>query len=276
MVIATKFPSYVVKHPHKVVWLVHQHRQAYDLYGTPYGNMSDSPADSRARQMVREIDNRTLGEARRIFTIAQNTTDRLAHYNGIKAETLYHPPKLAQQLYHQSYGDYVFSPSRLDPTKRIHLLIEALAHVKSQARCIISGTGPETAKLQTLAQQLGVSERVEFVGFVSDERLLELYANCFSVFYAPYNEDYGYVTLEAFNARKPVITASDSGGVLEFVENERSGYICYQGEPARIAARIDQLYAQRDLCQKMGNVGYEKVLPICWDDVIAKLTAGIT
>jgi glycosyltransferase involved in cell wall biosynthesis len=217
-----------------------------------------------------------LKEARRIFTIAQNTTDRLAHYNGIKGETLYHPPKLAQRFYHQSYGDYVFSPSRLDPTKRIHLLIEAMTHVKSQARCIISGTGSETEQLHALAQQLGVGERVEFVGFVSDERLLELYANCFSVFYAPYNEDYGYVTLEAFNARKPVITASDSGGVLEFVENGRSGYICYKGKPERIAARIDQLYAQRDLCQKMGNVGYEKVLPICWDDVIAKLTAGIT
>lgn len=275
MVIAAGFPSYAVKHPNKVVWLIQQFRQVYDLYGTPYSDFTDSPEDQGIRQLIMAIDNQTLGEARRIFTNAQNTANRLAHYNSLKGEALYHPPKLAERLHNQSYGDYVFSPSRLDPTKRIDLLVKAMAHVKSGARCVISGMGSESEQLCILAEQLGVSDRVEFVGYVSDERLLELYANCFAVYYAPYDEDYGYVTLEAFMARKPVVTASDSGGVLEFVEDRRNGYVCTKGTPKKIAAGIDHLYAQRDLCQKLGIAGYEKVRSINWDNVIAKLTAEL-
>jgi glycosyltransferase involved in cell wall biosynthesis len=275
MVIATRFPSYVIKHPHKVVWLIHQFRQVYDLYGTPYSDFTDSPEDQRVRQLVKSIDNQTLGEARRIFTNAQNTADRLAHYNGLKGEALYHPPKLAERLHNQGYGDYVFSPSRMDSVKRIDLLVQAMAHVKSDARCVISGTGTEAERLRALAEQLEMSDRIEFTGYVDDEQLIELYANCFSVYYAPYDEDYGYVTLEAFLARKPVITASDAGGVLEFVENRHNGYVCEKGVPKKIAARIDHLYAQRDQCRRMGNAGYEKVQFINWDNVIARLTAEL-
>ena len=52
MVIATKFPSYVVEHPHKVTWLVHQFRQAYDWYGTPLSDLSTSDEDVELRQSI--------------------------------------------------------------------------------------------------------------------------------------------------------------------------------------------------------------------------------
>jgi glycosyltransferase involved in cell wall biosynthesis len=275
MVIATRFPSYAIKHPNKVVWLIHQFRQVYDLYGTQYSDFTESPEDQRWRQLVRSIDNHTLGEAKRIFTNSQNTANRLARYNELEGEALYHPPKLAERLHNQSYGEYVFAPSRLNPSKRIDLLVQAMPFVKSGAQCIIAGTGSDEDRLRSLAVQLNVSDRVKFTGYVDDNQLIDLYANCFAVYYAPYDEDFGYVTLEGFMAHKPIITASDSGGVLEFVDNGQNGYICGKADPQEIASFIDQLYTQRNLCREMGTAGYQKVQFICWDDVIAKLTAGL-
>jgi hypothetical protein len=65
-VIATRFPSYLVKHPHKMVWLVHQMRQVYDLLGTPYSDFVESGRDQKVIDMVRAMDRRGLGEARAV------------------------------------------------------------------------------------------------------------------------------------------------------------------------------------------------------------------
>jgi len=195
LVIATKFPSYVVRHPNKVVWLIHQFRQVYDLYGTPYSDFSDDPEDKRIMELIRSIDNRTLGEARRIYTNAQNTANRLARYNGLKGEVLYHPPKLDGFYHNEEYGDYIFSIGRLDSMKRVDLLIRAMQYTKTRVRCLIAGSGPEKESLLALIEQLGLGNRVRLLGYVDDKRQIELYANCLAVFYAPYDEDYGYVTL---------------------------------------------------------------------------------
>jgi len=275
MVIGTQFPSYVVKHPNKVVWLISQFRQVYELYGTPYSDFTNSPEDRRIMEWIRSVDNLTLGEARKIYTNAQNTANRLARYNGLKGEALYHPPKLDQFYHNEEYGDYIFSISRLDRMKRMHLLIEAMQYTRSGVRCLIAGSGPERDYLQRLIKKLKLGDKVRLLGYVDDERQVELYANCLAVFYAPYDEDYGYVTLEAFKSHKPVITASDSGGVLEFVEDGCNGYICDSRNPEEIATKIDYLFEHRALCRAMGDAGYDKVKDISWDHVIDRLTEGL-
>src|ERR1019366_1954820 len=89
-----KFPSYLVRHENKVVWLIHQFRQAYDRFGTSQSDFTASPEDTRWRELIAEADRTGLTEARKIFTNARNTADRLARFNGIEAEALYHPPPL--------------------------------------------------------------------------------------------------------------------------------------------------------------------------------------
>jgi len=275
MVIATQFPSYTLKHPNKVVWLIHQFRQVYDLYGTQYSDFANTPEDRRIRDLIHAIDNRTLGEARRIYTNAQNTANRLARYNGLQGEALYHPPKLDEFYHNESYGDYVLSVSRLDSMKRVDLLVKAMQHTRSGIRCLIAGTGPEEKSLQRLVEKLRLGDKVRLLGYVDDRRQVKLYANCMAVFYAPYDEDYGYVTLEAFRSRKPVVTASDSGGPLEFVENERTGYVCDSTNPRQMASKLDHLFTHRNLCPTLGEAGYNKVKGITWDYVIARLTEGL-
>jgi glycosyltransferase involved in cell wall biosynthesis len=272
LVIATKFPSYVVRHPNKVTWLIHQHRQVYDLYGTDHSDFTDSPEDRHFRAVIRRIDNESLAESQRIFTNARNTASRLARYNDLHGEPLYHPPKHDGRYRNEGYGDYVFAVSRLDRIKRLDGLVRAMAHTRSDVRCRIAGTGPMEPELRRLASRLGVADRVEFLGYVDDDQLIDLYANCFAVYYAPYDEDYGYVTLEAFKSHKPVLTAPDSGGVLEFVEDGENGFVIAVDQPASMGERIDQLHADTRLAARLGVAGHARVSGITWDYAIERLT----
>jgi glycosyltransferase involved in cell wall biosynthesis len=276
LVIATRFPSYAIRHPNKVVWVIHQLRQVYDQLGTAYSDFrADDPEDRRIMEMVRALDGASLKEARALFTNARNTAERLARFNGIRATALYHPPQHDGRYRSDGYGDYVLGVGRLDPTKRFHQLIRALRHVRSGVRAKIAGSGPERGRLEAMVERHGLRGRVELLGFVPDERLLELYAGCRAVFYAPFDEDYGYVTLEAFKSSKPVVTCSDSGGVLEFVEDGVNGFVCPPERPRRLAAVLDRLYREPETAAALGRRGGEKVAAITWDHAVAALTATL-
>ena len=93
IVVATKFPSYVVRHREKRVWLVHQFRQAYELDGTELGQFGPSPEDRALRRQVQELDRIALGEATRLFATSANVAGRLERSTGLVAEVLPHPPQ---------------------------------------------------------------------------------------------------------------------------------------------------------------------------------------
>jgi glycosyltransferase involved in cell wall biosynthesis len=270
-VITLKFPSFVIEHPYKVSWLVQQFRQAYDLYGTPHSHFDTSPEDTELRQAIYRIDTQTLAESRHIFTISRNVTDRLRQYNGLSSEPLYPPPPWDGRFYNSGYGDYIFTISRLNEMKRVSQLIRAIACARTPVRCRIAGRGVELPRLQALARQLGVEDRVEFLGFVSDEEALANYAGALGVYYAPLDEDYGFVTVEAMKSGKPMLATNDSGAVLEFVEDQVTGFVTAVGDYPAMADGIDRLYLDRASAERMGATGQERVRAITWDLTIQKL-----
>ena len=274
-VICLQYPSYVLRHPCKIVWLMHQHRSAYDLQGTPYSDFSDSPADQAYADMIRRLDTQTLGEARALYAISRTVADRLQRYNGLRATPVYQPPPRAERYHCESYGDYVFTVSRQDPQKRNDLLIRAMPYTRSGIRAVIGGTGPVLEANKALAVELGVADRVEFLGFVAEERLITLYANALAVYYAPFDEDYGFVTLEGFLSRKPVVTARDSGGTLEFVKDGKTGCVFDPEDVAGLARALDGLMADKGQAERMGEAGYRRVDGITWDAVVHALTEMI-
>ena len=273
LVIGTKFPSYGVQHPNKVVWLVHQYRQVYDLFDTPIG-LAQTPDALEIKKTVEKFDELALKEAQKIFTISQNVTKRLKNFNQLESDPLYSPPSLAGRYICKDFQNYVLSVGRLDQLKRNDMLIRSLVHCDRKMRVKIAGKGPEAEKLASLAASLGVSERVDFLGFVSDDELIELYANALAVYYAPVDEDYGYTTLEAFLSKKPVITFVDSGGVLEFVKDEENGCVCRPDEE-EVASAILKLSSNLTLSRQLGEAGFERVKDISWDNVIDKLTSTL-
>jgi glycosyltransferase involved in cell wall biosynthesis len=269
-VIATNFPSYFVKHPNKVIWLFHQHRPVYELYGTVYSDFGTEPGDADIRDIITAGDTRAISEARRVFTTSRNVARRLETYNGIVGEPLYHPPPLFRSLACEGYGDFILMPTRLEAHKRPELLIEALRLCRSDAKGVLVGGGSLESDLRQRVEKYGLEDRIEFAGFVDDGRLLELYARCRAVLYPPYDEDYGYVTLEAFLAGKPVITTVDAGGVLEFVADGTTGLVT-EPTPEAIAGAIDRLAGSRELCRRLGEAGRRAVAGISWDHVIRRL-----
>jgi glycosyltransferase involved in cell wall biosynthesis len=270
LVIATKFPTYFVRHPNKVTWLFHQYRAIYDLCGTPYSEFDHTEADVHLRDRLIALDTEVLSESTRLFSNARNTAARLARYNGLIAEPLYHPPPLAGQLRSGPYGDYVLSVGRLEANKRVDLIVRSMASTDSSIRLIIVGEGPLRQALERTAEAAGVSQRVVFTGPIDAAALVDLYAGALAVVFPPFDEDYGYITLEGFLARRPVITTTDAGGPLEFVEEGRTGIVC-EPAPAALGAAIARLAADRHLASSLGNAGYERAIAIKWDGVIERL-----
>lgn len=275
LVIPTKFPTYGVKHPNKVIWLMHQHRAAYDLYNNKeHFGMGTIENGARMREVVRQFDQTSLAEAKRIYTISENVGKRLKKNNGYDSQTLYHPPAQYGKYYCDKSENYILSVGRLDPLKRNDLLIRSMNFCDENIKLLIAGRGPEYEYLKGLTASLNLNSRVKFLGYVADDELLKLYAKALGVFFAPVDEDYGYITLESFLSKKPVVTCQDAGGVLEFVRNGENGLVC-QSEPEQIGNAIDKLYNNKQLAEEMGKYGYDLVKGINWDHVIDVLTEGI-
>jgi glycosyltransferase involved in cell wall biosynthesis len=276
LVIATKFPSYLVKHPHKVAWLFHQHREAYDLFGTPYCSFRDTPEDEEVRQAIHTMDAASLVECRAIYTISRNVAERLARYNRLHGTPLYPPPPHLGRYRDDGPGDYLFYAGRLDRLKRLELAIDAMKRVRGGARLKIAGSGPLAEELRKQIVGLGVEDRVELLGFVEAEDLIRLYAGCRAAYYAPLNEDYGYVTVEAFLSGKAVLTTTDAGGPLEFVTHGETGLLAAPS-PDAVAEAIDDLFSRpAGVLREWGEAGRRRVEGIGWNTVVDRLTEGLS
>jgi len=275
-VIALKFPAYLIPHPNKRMWLVHQHRQAYDLWETPYG-MSISPMASFVRETILQADKKVFSESGPIYTIAGNVSKRLEKFCGISSEPLYCPPAGADQFFCGEDRDYFFYPSRLNVLKRQFLIVEALAKTKQSVRVRFAGIPDAPAyaeELKLLAHRLGVADRVEWLGMVSEEEKQNLYAHSRAVIFTPVDEDYGYVTLEAMLSSKAVLTCTDSGGPLEFIQHGVNGLIA-QPNAEELALAMDELWLDRVLSKKMGQASRARYMDmnISWKNILETLLA---
>jgi glycosyltransferase involved in cell wall biosynthesis len=270
-VIALKYPAYAVPHEYKITWLIQQLRQAYDWLGTPYTFFGNTPEDLELLSLIRRMDQVTIGESRHVFSISGNVAGRLRKYNQMESDVLYPPPAMDGRFHNEDYGDFIFSVSRLNMLKRVDHLVRAMGRVRTAVRCRIAGSGPDLGALRRLARQVGAGDRIDFLGFVEDESLLDLYSRSLAVYYAPFDEDYGLATIEAMKSQKPVLTTDDSGGVLEFVEEGVTGYVTPPDDAAALAQRIDELYENRQLARRMGQRAAELVAGITWDVTIKRL-----
>ena len=275
-VIALKFPAYLVRHERKIVWLIHQHRSAYELWDHPeFADLSKQEEGPLVRDMIWQSDRVALGEAKRIFTNSRNVQGRLWDSIRLSSEVLYHPSPISEALLRMEpgpYGDFVVFPSRLEGLKRQSLVVEAMRHVKTDVRLVLVGSGPDEPAIREQIEKHGLSRKVSLEIGIPDESLYRLFLGALGVYYGPYDEDYGYVTLEGMAAKRPVVTLTDSGGPLELVEGGETGLVTAP-EPKAIAGAFDRLYADRALAKRLGLAGHAKLRATVpgWADVVARL-----
>lgn len=272
MVIGMKFPAYLVSHPNKVLWVMHQYRAAYNLWGTQFDDLSTYPEGRRIRDWIKQCDDRFIPQSKKVFANSRTVASRLQRFNNIESVPLYHPPPRADQLHVGEQGDYFFYPSRLEPQKRQELLIEAARFLKTPVKIVLAGNSRDSGQYASLVKKFDVGDRVSLRGFVSESEMIELYANALGVCYLPFDEDYGYVTLEGMLSGKPVVVPSDGGGAMEFIENGHEGLIT-EPTPAAIADALDSLYSDRTRAKAMGMRGLEKLkaMNLSWQHVVETL-----
>lgn len=269
LVIATKFPSYLIRHPKKVTWLIHQHRQLYELYDSRFGDFSTETVDEAVRQLVAQADLVALSECAQRCTISARVSERLRRYHGLESTVLMPPLPLQRRYRSEPAENYLLYVGRICSIKRVDLIIKALPMIDESLTLKIVGTADEPGVQEFLDSEIAkhhLHHRVEFVGRVDDDALLSLYAKCFAVFYAPYDEDYGFVTLEAMASGKPVITATDSGSVLDFVRDGMNGLVLQPVEKM-IAEGVNLLYSNRALYQRLCERAAATQLPNSWETI---------
>jgi glycosyltransferase involved in cell wall biosynthesis len=272
-VISLRYPSYAVRHPRHVCWLNHRMREYYDLWPDWKRRLSRKGLvkESLRRSLIHRADRYFLTKnVTKLYAQSKTVAAGLREFGDISSEVLYPPPP--ERSYRtDSYEPFVFTASRLHRLKRIDLLVQSMAKVKSkELRAVVAGTGEEEESLKRLASELGVAHRVDFVGRVGEEELLSYYARCRGVFFAPFMEDYGFVTMEAFRSKKPVLTCMDSGGPAEIVSVGRSGFVLLP-EPFQIARQLDVWAENPDLAARMGAMGEADDRPVTWSACVGKL-----
>jgi glycosyltransferase involved in cell wall biosynthesis len=272
-VISLRFPSYAVRHPNHVCWLVHTMREYYDLW-----ERFSQPLSSRARfkervrrTVVRRADRYFLRRrVTRMFAISAAVAERVRQWNGVTAEVL-HPPPPPRAYRCDEFGDYVFFASRLSPLKRADLVLRALARPEAGGvRCVMAGEGEEQSRLERLIEDLKLGPRVTLVGRLTDAELVGHLGRCRAVVFPPVQEDYGFVAVEAFASGKPVITCTDSGGPLELVRAGENGFVVAP-EPAAVAGAMGEVMADRALAERLGAAGRADAGRMSWADVASRL-----
>jgi glycosyltransferase involved in cell wall biosynthesis len=271
-VISLRFPGYAVQHPNHVLWLNHRMREYYDLWDQFSSHLSwkGRIKEGVRRALIHRVDKHLFSKMQRRYVISGTVQTRLRRFGDIESEVLYPPPP-KRDYRHETYGNYLFGVSRLSPLKRFDLVLRALAEpAAASIQCVIAGEGAELQRLQGLAGQLDIAHRVKFIGRVSDQEMIDHLARCRAVIFPPYNEDYGFVTVEAFMCGKPVITCSDSGGPAELVRDGVSGFV-KDPSPEAIAAAMRALMDDRNLAQRMGEAGHAMASKMTWHDAVQEL-----
>ncbi len=272
-VISLRYPSYAVRHPAHVCWLNHTMREYYDLWPAFAASIS-------ARARMKERVRRSLihaadwwllrHRAGRVVAQSRTIQRRLLDDLGIRADVLWPPPP--PRAYRcEAYGDYIFAVSRLTRTKRVDLLIRALAEpVAKHVRAVIAGEGECLADLQAMAANLGVANRVQFAGRLDEEALTLHLGRCRAVCFTPVGEDYGFVTTEAFASGRAVLTCTDSGGPTELVRDGETGLVSAP-TPAGLATALARVMDDRGLAERLGRGAAAQVAAMTWPDAVKRL-----
>jgi glycosyltransferase involved in cell wall biosynthesis len=278
-VIALKFPVYLVPHRDVVVWLLHQFRQVYDLWDHPAGWPVD-PRRSEVRDLVHAADRIALSRATALYCNSTVTQQRLHDHLGIHADVLL-PPLLQDDGFTSGpYGNYIVALGRISEGKRQDLAVQAMAHLPpSLGRLVVAGppdSAEDARRLRACVIDHGLEDRVEILDyFISDDKKRELLAGARAVAYLPVDEDsYGYVTLESAYASRPVVTLTDSGGILTMVENDVTG-IVVSPDAKSVGAAFSRLLESESTASRLGEALRKRAadLGLSWRHVVEVLAS---
>lgn len=278
-VVALKFPAYLIRHPRKTLWLVHQYRQAYDLFDAGQTNLPPGALGEDMRHLIRQADDECFRGARDIFTISDVTQRRLKRYNGFDAKLLRQPINDPERFQGGAADGTIFAGGRINQMKRQHLLVEAMAFAPPETRLIIAGPPDgeaDAVQLRQRVEALGLGDRVKLdIGFLDRQVYADYVNSASAVACLPFDEDsLSYVAMEAANAGKPLISTCDSGGVLGLVKHHETGWVA-EPSPQALAEAMSEVTADAARAQRLGQGARElwQSMDVTWPKTVEALLA---
>jgi glycosyltransferase involved in cell wall biosynthesis len=308
MVITGKYPAWMVRHHNHHIFMLHCLRGFYDCYHFLNLNDDKKSKNKKYLKIIEKIENETtsieevfelllnlkndksidenlfqfpsvlikkiihffdkkaMQNIKCFSAISKTVADRKEYFPSYAKVKVLYPPSVLTNFKSCSY-DYFFTVSRLDDAKRIAMIIEAYMKSNTSIPLKIAGTGPLSEQFKILTEE---DNRIELLGFVSDDDLINYYAHAYAILFVPYDEDYGLITIEAMMSEKPVLTFNDSGGVVEFVEDKVTGLVC-SPDIDELTKNIEYISTNPDLCESMGREAKKRVQNITWENVMGSL-----
>lgn len=164
-------------------------------------------------------------------------------------------PADAQPLTSEVHNNYrLLYAGRINPTKCLDWLLYALAKADARINLDVAGEGWYKAKMQALAKHLNLDSRITWHGWCSQDKLSELYHNCFALCFPSQMEPAGTVILEAYAHYRPVI-GSQSGGAAEYINHQNTGFLIHPGDVQELTDAIDELTHDYHKAHMMGIQG---------------------
>ncbi len=166
---------------------------------------------------------------------------------------------------------------RLKRYKGIDVLIRAIGLLRAQGRpvrLIVAGTGDDRQRLEKLTVSWELTDAVEFTGYVSDERKVELLRTVWATLYPSPKEGWGIANVEAAACGTPSI-ASDSPGLRETVLDGETGFLVPHGRPSEWAARMIRISEDRELRARLGAGALRHASGFTWETAAQETEASI-
>lgn len=276
-IICFRPPAHLIPHPHKILWFIHHIRVFYDLWDSEYRTFPDDPRHRAIRTTLHSVDTAAIQESKTVFTNSKVVSDRLTKYNDIASEVLYPPIAAPERFSCSGFNDEIVYVSRVEHHKRQHLLLEALKYTRTPVKLRFSGKAFNETYAKELRSSIasnGLESRVSFEdSWISEEEKIRALSECLAAAYLPVDEDsYGYPSLEASHSSKPILSTTDSGGVVELVTHGYNGFLS-DPTPEALAESMDILYSDREATRQMGKNAAARVdeLNISWPHVLERL-----
>jgi glycosyltransferase involved in cell wall biosynthesis len=275
--ICIRTPSYLIPHPDKYLWFIHHHREVYDLWNTEFDSLPKDPETLAIREFIIRADNIAFSEAKMIYTISRNISNKLRKINNVDSTPLYYPVFNPEQFRCDCYGDYIYYASHICEQKRQFMAAEAMKYTKTGVKLLLTGISENqyARKIRQYIHDNSLEKKITFRDeWITEKQKINYFAECLAAVFIPFDEDgYGYVSLEAHHSRKAVITCTDSGGTGELIIDGKNGVIV-EPDPQMLAESFDRLYMDKQATEKMGTCGFNRIneLGINWDNVVRAFT----
>lgn len=171
-------------------------------------------------------------------------------------------------------GGRILFVGRLTAQKGVNYLLEALALMEERVSLDIVGKGPERAALENLAGQLGINDRVTWMGQVTRELLPSLYQRALALVVPSTEEGLGLVAVEALLCEAPVI-AFDSSGLVDVIKHGKTGILVPAGDAKALARAMDEMVRDSEAGRGLGRAGRAQALEQFGPEVVARRYADI-